>query len=341
MRSWKGGLAALVLIGAASPAWGHNGPAVIAESATGLVVDGALTYARTFGIQANGAPATDDTVFRVASITKPVSAAAIFALTAQNQWSLETPLADYWIDPDLTGDPRVQALTSAMVLRHLTGLPNWRGGGDLAFIQDPGAGQSYSGEGYEFMRRAVERALDEDFQSLNDRLVFTPAGMQHTHHGWPEGVEDHFAGEYFASGGAVRHSTRDTPNAAANLLSTPTDLARFARWFMQTRAGLDDTAWAEMIRPNPGALISSDGGAAHGLSWLVHEENGRLILEHSGGQWGIRTHLVMVPEEGRALVVLTNSSAGWPLIGRIFDATLNADGALAHTREQLYGGSDR
>lgn len=320
-------------------------PAMMTESGVrtvgvAWVEDGALAYARTFGVEADGDPASEDTVFRVASITKPVSAAAVFSLAANDRWSLDEPLANHWVDPDLDGDPRVDQLTSRLAMRHLTGLPNWRGGRDLHFVHDPGRRQSYSGEGYEWMRRAIERGFDESFQTINAREVFAPAGMTRTSHGWPDGVEADFAGEYFATGSAVDHSTWNEPNAAANLPSTPTDLARFAIWFMDTRAGLSEAQWADMATANARALIPEDG-SPHGLSWLVHTGDDRLVLEHSGGQWGIRTHLILLPEENRALVVLTNSSAGWPLIARIFDATLNADGGLSATAEQLYGGSDR
>ena len=223
-----------------------------------------------------------------------------------------------------------------MAFRHLSGLPNWRGGRPLRFLHEPGSIQSYSGEGYEYVRRAVEAATGEDLQALSEARVFGPAGMTHTSHGWPDWADADFAGEYFGSGGPVRHARPERPNAAANLLSTPTDLGRFAIWVNETQGGLSDALWARALTPNAAALRSGESTAPHGVGWIVHDAGGTPLLEHSGGQWGIRTHLITLPESGEALVVLTNSSAGWELIELVFHETLNREGRFDAIARDLY-----
>ncbi len=293
-------------------------------------------FNQTFGVQADGAPADANTVFRVASITKPVSAMTFLSLVEDGAWSLDTPLAQHAMDPDIAGDPRSERLTMPMALRHLTGLPNWRRGAALSFLYDPMVVQSYSGEGFELTRRAVEAATGQSLQALSEDHVFAPADMTRTTHGWPDWVVADFAGEYFGSGGAVEHATSRQPNAAANLLSTPTDLGKFAIWVNTRRGGLSDDLWAEATTPNPASLRTGRSTAPHALGWIVHQAEDVQVLEHSGGQWGIRTQLITVPETGEALVVLTNSSAGWSLIHLIFNETLNKQGRYNSLEDVLY-----
>lgn len=295
-----------------------------------------FVFNETVGLEMDGSAAGVDTVFRLASITKPISATAFLSLVEDGRLRLDTRLADAFIDPDLRGDPRVRALTFEMAMRHLTGLPNWRGSDGLEFIHAPGTVQEYSGEGYEYARRAIEAMTGEDLQPLSERTVFEPAGMTRTSHRWPEWAASSFAGEYFGYGGRVDHATPDEPNAAANLLSTPTDLGRFAIWINETRGGISAPLWEEVLVANSEALRTGWSTSPHAVGWIVHEADGVRLLEHSGGQWGIRTHLITVPERGDALVVLTNSSAGWDLIELVFHQTLNAGGEYDAIRDALY-----
>lgn len=318
-------------------------PALMAENGTrtvgvAWVKNGETAFNQTFGLEADGDPASETTRFRVASISKPVSTMTVLGLEAQGRWDLDAPLSNHWIDPDLEGDLRAQLITSRMVLRHLTGLPNWRGRAPLSFLYEPGELQSYSGEGFEYMRRAIEAATGEDFDTLASRQVFGPAGMTKTSYRWSDDLAGDFAGEFFGTGTQLQHYRGDRVNAAANMLSTPTDLAHFAQWVMSERRA-NPEVFEQLETANPIELIDPEKPelARHGLGWLIHDVGGFTVLEHSGGQRGIRTHLIVIPEREEALVVLTNGSAGWPIIRAIFNATLNRDGLLDELDEALYG----
>ncbi|MEO1028690.1 MAG: serine hydrolase domain-containing protein, partial [Pseudomonadota bacterium] len=303
-----------------------------------VIENSEISYLKTFGKEADGDPANDDTRFRVASITKPITTMTLMRLIEMGLWDLDTPLSRYWVDPDLEEDPRHEALTTRLAFRHLTGLPNWRRRPGLSFLYEPGTIQSYSGEGFQYARRAVEAATGKTLEDLARTNVFDPAGMTDTSYQWSDAKAHRFAGEYFGSGAQVNHYKGDGINAAANLLSTPRDLARFAQWMVAEYDRQPDW-WAEMTTPNGYAVIdpTSQAPERFGLGWSVHKRDGVTVIEHSGGQNGIRTHLIIIPEQKKALVVLTNSSAGWPFIRSVFDATLNRNGELAETGNALYG----
>lgn len=86
----------------------HRVPA----AAVAVIRDGELVATVVEGEQETGKPATKATLFNVASLTKPVFAHAILALVDKDQFSLDEPLAQYWVDPDVKDDPRHSALTA-------------------------------------------------------------------------------------------------------------------------------------------------------------------------------------------------------------------------------------
>ena len=98
----------------------------VRATAVAVVEDGRIVYSRTFGVDASATPATRDTLFRVASITKPITTMTVLSMVESGEWTLDEPLATYWIAPDIADDERHSELTSRLALRHLTGLPNWR-----------------------------------------------------------------------------------------------------------------------------------------------------------------------------------------------------------------------
>ena len=82
--------------------------------------------AEAYGEAAPGMPASNATLYNIASMSKPISAEVILRLAAVNKLSLDEPMHAYWVDPDLAADPRAKLLTTRMALDHQTGFANWR-----------------------------------------------------------------------------------------------------------------------------------------------------------------------------------------------------------------------
>jgi CubicO group peptidase (beta-lactamase class C family) len=116
----------------------------------GLIEDGKIKWVKVFGNLQQGHPASNNTLFNIASQTKPVVALLTLKLVQSGEWNLDEPLAHYWIDPDIAHDPYLMKLTTRLVLSHQTGFPNWRSDnapGKLRFNFEPGTKFGYSGEG--------------------------------------------------------------------------------------------------------------------------------------------------------------------------------------------------
>jgi CubicO group peptidase (beta-lactamase class C family) len=307
-------------------------PALMAELgvravAIAAIEDGRIGYSRAFGIDAAGNPATRETTFRIASITKAISTMTVLSLVQQGKWNLDEPLHAHWIDPDIAADPRTRLITTRLALQHQTGLPNWRQGQQLAFLFDPGERQGYSGEGFEYVRRAVETATGMSLESLATNYVFKPAGMRATTYLWSDWVTQRFAGQY-AGEDYVGYANGKEANAAANMMSNADDLARFGIWVMNG-GGLSQKLWREVEDTSKPIATERPTIPRHGIGWMVTRDGAKqdtLVLHHGGGQAGIRTEIVLVPERKQGLVVLTNSSAGGPILLAALNATLNRNG---------------
>ncbi|HEX6097647.1 MAG TPA: serine hydrolase domain-containing protein [Thermoanaerobaculia bacterium] len=263
----------------------------IPAAGVGIIRDGELRE-----IRVHGAPY--DTVFNVASLAKPVVALVTLKLVSQGKWDLDEPLAKYWTDPDVTGDPRAAKLTTRHVLSHQTGFSNWRWleeSKKLTFHFDPGTKHQYSGEGFEYLRHALERKFKQPLDRLTKALLFEPLGMRDSRDEGPE------------------------PNAADDLLTTVEDYGRFAAWVMNG-AELPAPLFADMIKPR--APFRPD--AAMGLGWEVHTNlpGGEYALIHSGADKDVRALVMLFPKSKEGLVVLTNGDNGHQLYGKLVSASL-------------------
>ena len=152
-------------------------------------------------------------------MTKPVTAMLTLKLVEAGQWDLDEPLFHYWIDPDIANDPFHKKLTTRHVLSHQTGFPNWRYAHPtkkLTFNFEPGTEYHYSGEGFVYLARALERKFNKTLQQLADSLLFKPIGMKDTRYCWNKNVdESRFAFGHDSQGNMVPRSWTVDEKASA------------------------------------------------------------------------------------------------------------------------------
>lgn len=145
-----------------------------------VIKNGKVIWTGYFGEESPGKPASENTLFDVASITKTVSTEAFLKLVDQNKISLTESMSNYWIDPDLEKSSKLNELTLYHTLTHTTGFRNWRffdNDNTLKFINNPGTIYGYSGEGFEYGARYIESKLDTKFDELVQNLVFNPLNI--------------------------------------------------------------------------------------------------------------------------------------------------------------------
>lgn len=281
----------------------------VVTAGIGVMRDGELVWEGYFGEQSPGVPATSETRFNVASITKTVTAETILRLAGQQRLSLDEPMAPYWVDPDVAGDPRHLQLTPRMALNHTTGFPNWRfflRGGKLAFQHAPGERYGYSGEGMEYVARFAERKLDTPFPELVAEMVFEPLGMTHTSIvvrraeaatiARPVDAAGAFPGYYCRPEGAGACRPEGSYSAADDMVTTVRDYSLFLRSVMDAEGyGPVLAADRDRAQTDKGDQRVVDCGAApdvpcpdsqgYGLGFNVLHYGDVAVLGHGGADW--------------------------------------------------------
>jgi CubicO group peptidase (beta-lactamase class C family) len=313
----------------------HNVPAL----GVGIIRDGKLAEVRVFGELQKGVAAPYDTIFNVASLTKPVVTMLTMQLVAKGQWSLDEPLAKYWVDPDVASDPRHAKLTTRHVLSHQTGFMNWRfleESKTLTFHADPGTKLQYSGEGFEYLARALEKKFGKPLSELAAEHVFKPLQMNDSALTWTARTdESRFARWHGGDGSLHKEDYRiTTANAADNLLTTVEDYGRFAAWVLRG-AGLPDALFAEMVKQH--AQVRPKIGMTLGWELLADLPGGEYALVHSGGDAGVNTLVMLLPKSKRGLVIFTNSDRGPALYEKLIVENLGEVGTEMMKRAKGQG----
>lgn len=143
---------------------------------------------------------SDDTVFEAASLGKPIFAYAVLRLADAGRLDLDRPLFDYLPAPD-ADTPRMRRVTARHVLTHTSGLPNWRhANGPLSPATEPGETYEYSGEGFFFLQRVVERITDRPVARHLRTDVLEPLGMRESAWVWRDEYEGRMAVGYDDAG---------------------------------------------------------------------------------------------------------------------------------------------
>lgn len=292
------------------------------------IEDGEIVFVRHYGLQTWGYPADEMTLYNVASLTKPVTAEVVLRLIDAGVLTLDTSLAEKYIDADVENDPRSREITPRIVLNHRTGFPNWRfeTEGTLQFLHDPDAQTGYSGEGYEWMMKSVALFAGDDFEALAANWVFEPVGMERTSYTLTQDFVGHLAVPY-KSGEAVYNVVRREPSASDDLRTTPREYARFmidvfegdavsAELREEQRTIRDYTSDKPACRGEDRANFCPQN-QGWGLGWFIYDYGDRAIYEHSGGDHGERSLAFYDPKVKRGAVILTNGANGDEIMYRV------------------------
>ena len=213
-----------------------------------MIKDSRVVYHRGFGVKntATREPVTDDTVFEAASMTKPVFAYIVLRLVDRGVLTLDAPLYTYLPYEDIAHDDRYKLITARMVLTHRTGFPNWRSG-KLEIKFTPGSEVSYSGEGFVYLGKVVEKLTGKKLVDLCREEVFVPLGIEHASLVWNEDVARLTATGHGGTSPMVKRKPGE-PNVAASLHVNAKNYARFLIAVLQGK-GLSQAGRRDAPRP--------------------------------------------------------------------------------------------
>ncbi len=297
-----------------------------------VVQEDRVVFYRTMGIvdRKNRKPADSRTVMRAASLSKPVFSYLVMKMSDEGLLGLDQPIVGA-IDPPFTAypeyaslknDTRCQALTSAILLSHSAGFPNWRRPrwtGPLEFQFNPGQEFSYSGEGYYLLQFLLEKKTGRSLEALAEEKVFVPLGMARSSFLWETRFDGDFAVDLDSELAPLIRRTRTNANCAGSLLTNASDYARFILAVLSGRGLKPETValWTQPrirvtgkalhSREKPATSLNDDVQLSWTPGWGWFRSPAGEALFHVGMEEGCENYAVLFPEKKTGIVVLSVS----------------------------------
>jgi len=257
-----------------------------------LIQKGKLAYSKGYGFTKRDSSqlVSPNTVFEAASLTKPVFAYAVLQLVDEGKLDLDKPLYNYLPYPDVASDERYKKITARLVLSHQSGFPNWRKNrqsDQLSMVFSPGERFGYSGEGFVYLQKVVEKITGKAINDLMEERALKPLGMNHSGFIWKAGFDKNIAQPHNESGDVQEKYKPSQANMAYSLHTTANDYAKFVLALMKS-SGLKKATVDQMLSPQsklPKRFSGSDT-LAPGLFWGLGIGLEQTSTGHYFWHWG-------------------------------------------------------
>ncbi|WP_026923132.1 serine hydrolase domain-containing protein [Glycomyces arizonensis] len=311
----------------------------IAGAVVAVVNDGAVVTTRGFGYADTGDDGSEpveadpeETLFRVASVSKVFTATAVMQLVEQGELDLDADVSrylDFELEREYDDD-----ITLRHLLTHTAGFEE-RLRGLIAYgdepvdlrevlatdppeqVYRPGTTPSYSNYGNALAGYIVQRVSGEPFEAYMEHHLFEPLGMDASsfRQPLPSDLSDRVSNGYLdGSGPAQEFEMVGTPPAGALSISA-NDMARFM--LAQLGSLPEQSLLADETREQmftPALTEESLGGFAESermtLGWFQEDRGGHRIVGHGGDSNFFHSHLQLYPDDGTGVFIALNSSGG-------------------------------
>lgn len=272
----------------------------------------------------NRTPATENSAYRLASITKSMTAVAVLQLAERGKLDLDDEVQKYvpyypW---------KRWPVTIRLLMGHLGGVPHYVdydveghikehkytrdavaifAGFDL--VAEPGTRYQYSSYGYDLLGAVIEGAAKVPYGEFLRRNLWEPLGMKHTRMDDPDDLIPGRVRGYRLVFGELKNSEFvdiSSRFAAGGTRSTVPDLLRYARGLARGKV-----LSRESIDLMETSMATKDGHFTdYGMGWALTPVNGRFVAYHTGGQPETRTLLVRFPQLDFAFALAYNLEGG-------------------------------
>jgi len=319
--------------------------------AIGVVLKGKIIFARGFGVKNldTGEPITPESLFHMASISKTFVATAVMQLVEKGMVSLDDTIVKH-IPYFKLADERYKKITVQQMLSHVSGMPDvedyeWsdpqyddgalelyvRSLADLELISGPGERFAYSNMAYEVLGDLIAKVSGKTFEAYVKENILDPLGMKESNF-----LRDAVSPKLTTSPHIRALITEVSSVYPYNRMHAPSStlhssahemcywaIANLNRGVIGETRILKDASYDIMWKKWSDAF----GGRSVGLSWFIVDYKGNPTIQHSGGDVGYSTNLVLLPEKGAAVVVLCNEIPGpvRPVTNAALDVILGLD----------------
>ena len=277
-------------------------------------------------------PVTPDTMFQVASTTKPFTAMAVMILVEDGKLSLDERAAKY-----LSWLPAVYSeVTVRQLLTHTSGVNrDVRTGNVDNFTLDefkkrlavapvsfkPGERWEYANTGYILLGMIIEAVSGKSYGEFLTQSIFKPLGMNSTRYNEPPGNSKKRAIGYDWQDGAFRHSPYFAGGYSAGaLISSAADLTRWER-ALSAKKLLKQSSYEQIWTPiklangQPRSFEFRGEQSGYGFGWFLTSYKGHKLFTHGGTVSGFSSVIHRFMDDKVTIMVLTNSKSGADRIG--------------------------
>jgi D-alanyl-D-alanine carboxypeptidase len=296
-------------------------PLVKADRFSGAVLvarNGKPVFRKGFGLANRewSIPNDPTTKFRIGSITKQFTAAAILQLAEAGKLSIDDLVSKYYADaPAAWSD-----ITIRHLLTHTSGIPDYTNiphffeednkrdrtpeeilklTSDKPLAFAPGSRFAYDNSGYVFLGYIIEKASGENYADYMQHHIFDPLGMKSTGYDFSETVLAKRAAGYKWDHEKIvnaRFLSMTEPFSAGSLYSTVDDMLI---WDRALRAGT-------LLKAASLQAMFTDYGHAYGFGWIINDFSGHQHIAHGGGINGFATQFDRFPKDKLTIVVFSN-----------------------------------
>ncbi len=297
-----------------------------------IAKDGKVLYTRSFGYgqitETMKTPLTDQTKYRISSITKMYTAVMIFQLIEEGKLKPSDKLDKFF--PQI---PNATKITIQQILSHRSGIPNVVPDGsgmqprteeervaEIAKLQpdfEPGTRHLYSNSGYVLLGYIVEKASDRSYQqALKDRIV-SKLGLQNTYMGTGNtnaGRNESLSYRYIGGWREAKEPDFSIVAGAGAIVSTPADMVKFIQGLFNLKL-VSQNSLDQMK-----TMIDGEGMGMEPFTFA-----GKTLYGHTGGSSTSGAWLAYYPEEKLAMAYATNAKI-YPvkdIISGVFDIYWN------------------
>lgn len=261
------------------------------------------------------------TQFRIASISKTLTAFALAKLADDKKLNFEASLNTYIPDyPKKKYD-----FTIRQIGGHVAGIRHYKGnefllnrkmtiveGLDIfkndSLLFEPGTNYQYSTYGWNLLSVVIQNAANEDYNEYMQKVIFSPLKMKNTSLGYSDKEMPNRTLFYSKQNGEVKIAptvSNEFKAAGGGFVSTSEDLILFGNEFINPKT-ISKTSIAELLKTQ---TTTKGKKTNYGIGiGVANVKNNTLRYSHSGGGVGATTYLLMYPEKDLVISILTNLS---------------------------------
>lgn len=304
---------------------------------------GDFTWAKGFGYSdlENDVPAKPESSYRLASITKTITAISVLQLVEAGKIDLDAEIQAY-----VPYFPRKKwPVTVRLLLGHLGGISHYKNYDvegrikvpkntpealaifqDFDLVAEPGTKYNYSSYGYNLLGAVIEGASGESYGDYIRKNIFKPLGMINSQIDDPVDLIPHRVRGYRLINGTIKNSEYvdvSSRFAGGGTRSTVVDLLKYANGIMEKKL-LKEKTWNLMFS----SMATREGRfTGYGMGWGVRPWRGHFQVSHGGSQPETRTHILIFPTERFAIAIASNREGLnlMPYVSRLAELVLGED----------------